>query len=182
MDIGWLYQRDPVEITVQPVEDSRPQITQYSLQTNTGRQKIEDLCQIIARNGYHKVLVFCNTKYATSSLCDQLNIRRVPAICLSGELQQSARNKIMAQFREQKDCVLIATDVAARGIDVEDVDAVVNYDVPQSNEYYLHRIGRTGRAKKSGTAYIFYMEDEKKRLDNIIHFTRSDIQPMIREW
>lgn len=81
----------------------------------------------------------------------------------------------MADFRAGKIEILVATDVAARGIDVEDVDAVVNYEIPLENEYYTHRIGRTGRAKKEGASYIFYSQDDLKRLRNIIRYTRSQV-------
>ena len=84
----------------------------------------------------------------------------------------------MAAFREGKIAVLVATDVAARGIDVEDVDAVINYEVPSSNEYYTHRIGRTGRAKKEGVSYLLYDASEKKRVDELLRLTRSKATPV----
>ena len=172
MDIAWLYQRDPVEITVQPVEKSQPKITQYTLLT-TGRNKLADLAQIVLSEGYKRVMVFCNTKFATAILTNQLARLNFGVDCLHGDLSQAERNKIMATFREGKLNVLVATDVAARGIDVEDVDAVINYDVPPSNEYYTHRIGRTGRAKKAGVSYLFYTEEEKKRVDELLRLTRN---------
>lgn len=177
MDIGWLYQRDPVEITVQPVEESAPKIQQYSLLT-TGRNKLADLAQIIVDKGYERVMVFCNTKYTTAMLANQLARLNFNVDCLHGDLSQKERNKIMNDFKEGKLRVLVSTDVAARGIDVEDVDAVVNYDVPASNEYYTHRIGRTGRAKKEGVAYILYMPDEAKRLKELVRLTRSNVTPV----
>ena len=98
MDIGWLYQMDPVELTVLPVEESKPKITQYCLQT-TGRQKLRDLCNLLTKLDYRRVLIFCNTKYATQSLCGQLQDRGIPAECLHGDMLQGARNKIMAKFK-----------------------------------------------------------------------------------
>ncbi|MDL2219072.1 DEAD/DEAH box helicase [Ruminococcaceae bacterium OttesenSCG-928-O06] len=177
MDIGWLYQRDAVEITVQPVEDSQPRITQYSILT-TGRNKLADLAAIIVNGGYERVMVFCNTKYTTGMLSNQLARLNFDVDCLHGDLSQAERNKIMGRFKEGQLPVLVSTDVAARGIDVDDVDAVVNYDVPPSNEYYTHRIGRTGRAKKEGVAYILYMPDEEKRLRELVRLTRNTVQPM----
>ena len=170
MDIGWLYQRDNVE----PVQDSQPRIRQYMLET-VGRQKMADLCYILKENDYHRVMVFCNTKYTTTSISNLLRERGFNADCLNGDMRQSERNKIMADFRAGKIEILVATDVAARGIDVEDVDAVVNYEIPLENEYYTHRIGRTGRAKKEGASYIFYSQDDLKRLRNIIRYTRSQV-------
>ncbi len=177
MDIGWLYQRDAVEITVQPVEASQPKITQYSLET-TGRNKLPDLAALIVGGEYERVMVFCNTKYTTAMLANQLARLHFDVDCLHGDLSQAERNQIMGRFKEGKLRVLIATDVAARGIDVEDVDAVFNYDLPPSNEYYTHRIGRTGRAKREGVAFILYMPDEKKRLKEMVRLTRNNVTPI----
>ena len=177
MDIGWLYQRDAEEIIVQPVLASQPKITQYTLCT-TGRSKLADVAQIIISGGYKRVMVFCNTKFTTATLTNQLARLNFVTDCLHGDLSQGERNKIMAAFREGKIAVLVATDVAARGIDVEDVDAVINYEVPSSNEYYTHRIGRTGRAKKEGVSYLLYDASEKKRVDELLRLTRSKATPV----
>ena len=177
MDIGWLYQRDAEEIIVQPVQASQPKITQYTLCT-TGRSKLADVAQIIISGGYKRVMVFCNTKFTTATLTNQLARLNFVTDCLHGDLSQGERNKIMAAFREGKIGVLVATDVAARGIDVEDVDAVINYEVLSSNEYYTHRIGRTGRAKKEGVSYLLYDASEKKRVDELLRLTRSKATPV----
>ncbi len=177
MDIGWLYQRDAEEIIVQPVQASQPRITQYTLCT-TGRSKLADVAQIIISGGYRRMMVFCNTKFTTATLTNQLARLNFVTDCLHGDLSQGERNKIMAAFREGKIAVLVATDVAARGIDVEDVDAVINYEVPSSNEYYTHRIGRTGRAKKEGVSYLLYDASEKKRVDELLRLTRSKATPV----
>lgn len=177
MDIGWLYQRDAAEITVQPVENSQPKIAQYSLLT-TGRNKLADMTEIIVSCGFERVMVFCNTKYTTAMLSNQLARLNYNVDCLHGDLSQKDRNKIMADFKAGNLRVLVATDVAARGIDVEDVDAVFNYDLPPSNEYYTHRIGRTGRAKKEGASYILYMPDEAKRLKEMVRLTRNTVIPV----
>ena len=172
MDIGWLYQRDAEEITVQPKEESQPKITQYKLETS-GRNKLSDLAQLIIGEGYKRVMVFCDTKFGTATLANQLARLGFSVDCLHGDLSQKDRNRIMQSFRDGKVSVLVATDVAARGIDVSDVDAVINYDVPSDNEHYTHRIGRTGRAKKEGVSYLFYMPDEKKRVDELLRMTRN---------
>ena len=172
MDIGWLYQKDPVEITVRPAEESQPKITQYTLLT-TGRNKLADLAQIIIGQGHKRVMVFCNTKFTTAILTNQLARLNFVVDCLHGDLSQAERNKIMSAFREGKINVLVATDVAARGIDVDDVDAVINYDVPPSIEYYTHRIGRTGRAKRSGVSYLLYVAEEKRRVEEMLRLTRN---------
>ena len=93
-------------------------------------------------------------------------------------MPQSLRNKVMKKFKDHDLEILVATDVAARGIDVEDVEAVFNYDIPEENEYYLHRIGRTGRAKRQGAAYTFMTDADKYRVRDILKYTRSDATVM----
>ena len=172
MDIGWLYQHNAEEITVQPREESQPKITQYMLETS-GRNKLSDLAQIIISKDYKRVMVFCNTKYNTGMLANQLARLHFNVDCLHGDLSQAERNRIMQRFKAGEINVLVATDVAARGIDVSDVDAVINYDVPSENEHYTHRIGRTGRAKREGASYLFYTKDEQKRVDTLLRLTRN---------
>ena len=177
MDIGWLYQRDAEEITVQPVEDSAPRIDQYLVLT-TGRNKLADMAEIIVQKGYKRVMVFCNQKYTTAMLANQMARLNFVVDCLHGDLSPAERNKIMGEFKAGNIAVLVATDVAARGIDVSEVDAVFNYDVPDSNEYYTHRIGRTGRAKHTGEAYVLYTKEEHKRVRDMLRYTRNTATPI----
>ena len=169
---GWLYQHNAAEVDVQPVQESSPKIAQYKLLT-TGRDKLADLAQIIISKDYKRVMVFCNTKYNTGMLANQLARLHFNVDCLHGDLSQAERNRIMQRFKAGEINVLVATDVAARGIDVSDVDAVINYDVPEENEHYTHRIGRTGRAKREGASYLFYTKDEQKRVDTLLRLTRN---------
>ena len=177
MDIGWLYQRDAEEITVPPVEDYAPRIDQYLVLT-TGRNKLADMAEIIVQKGYKRVMVFCNQKYTTAMLANQMARLNFVVDCLHGDLSQAERNKIMGEFKAGNIAVLVATDVAARGIDVSEVDAVFNYDVPDSNEYYTHRIGRTGRAKHTGEAYVLYTKEEHKRVRDMLRYTRNTATPI----
>ena len=170
MDIGWLYQHDAAEVTVQPKLESMPKIAQYKLLT-TNRDKLGDLAQLVIGEGYKRVMVFCNTKFTTATLCNQLARLNFSVDCLHGDLSQAERNRIMTRFREGQIAMLVATDVAARGIDVSDVDAVVNYDVPSENEHYPHRIGRTGRAKREGSSYLFYTKEEQRRVEDLLRLT-----------
>ena len=172
LDIGWLYQHNAAEVDVQPVQESSPKIAQYKLLT-TGRDKLADLAQIIISKDYKRVMVFCNTKYNTGMLANQLARLHFNVDCLHGDLSQAERNRIMQRFKAGEINVLVAPDVAARGIDVSDVDAVINYDVPEENEHYTHRIGRTGRAKREGASYLFYTKDEQKRVDTLLRLTRN---------
>ena len=170
MDIGWLYQHDAAEVTVQPKLESMPKIAQYKLLT-TNRDKLGDLAQLVIGEGYKRVMVFCNTKFTTATLCNQLARLNFSVDCLHGDLSQAERNRIMTRFREGQIAMLVATDVAARGIDVSDVDAVGNYDVPSENEHYTHRIGRTGRAKREGSSYLFYTKEEQRRVEDLLRLT-----------
>ena len=124
------------------------------------------------------MICFCNTKGSTERLTKFLQMRGVDAQCIHGDIPQRKREGVMQRFRDGKLRVFVATDVASRGIDVDDVDAVFNYEVPEENEYYIHRIGRTGRAKKHGVAYTLLSDfPSRLRLDNIARNTRSTIVP-----
>lgn len=176
MDIMWLYQRDAVEITVERAKDNEPKIKQYALRLARS-DKTPMLFRLLNRFDYKRVMVFCNTKRMTERLVGDLRRQGFDADGLSSDISQSIRTKIMERFKKHQLRILVATDVAARGIDVDDVDAVFNYDVPQDNAYYIHRIGRTGRAGRQGEAFIFYDVVEFGRLKEIIRYTHSDIHP-----
>ena len=152
MTVSWMYQRDEVEITVNPTEESKPDIDQYSI-TVPRLEKEEAMLRILRSGAFERVIVFCNTKVMCQRLSDDLRRAGIRADCLHGDIKQATREKTMTAFRQGKLPVLIATDVASRGIDVDDVDGVINYDVPDENEYYIHRIGRTGRARKKGISF-----------------------------
>lgn len=176
MDIMWLYQRDAVEITVERAKDNEPKIKQYALRLARS-EKTPMLFRLLNRFDYKRVMIFCNTKRMTERLVGDLRRQGFDADGLSSDISQSIRTKIMERFKKHQLRILVATDVAARGIDVDDVDAVFNYDVPQDNAYYIHRIGRTGRAGRQGEAFIFYDVVEFGRLKEIIRYTHSDIHP-----
>ena len=179
MTVSWMYQRDEVEITVAPTEESKPDIDQYSI--TVGRLEKEDATLRILRSGaLERVIVFCNTKAMCQRLIDDLKRAGLQAECLHGDIKQSVRERTMTAFRKGKLPILIATDVASRGIDVDDVDGVINYDVPDENEYYIHRIGRTGRARKKGISFTLIGSfPEKAKLDEIAKFSDFHITPMI---
>ena len=179
MTVSWMYQRDEVEITVEPKQEDRPDIDQYSL-TCTPLEKAETTLRLIRSQGYERVMVFCNTKHMCQRLCDDFQRAGLDCECLHGDIRQQQREKTMQRYRSGKLPVLIATDVASRGIDVDDVDCVINFDVPEENEYYVHRIGRTGRAKRKGIAWsIIGNFPEKAKLDEIAKFSNYTIQPML---
>ena len=181
MTVSWMYQRDEVEITVEPRQEDRPDIEQYSL-TVTPLEKAETTLRLIRTQGYERVMIFCNTKHMCQRLSDDFCRAGLDCDCIHGDVRQSQREKTMQRYRDGKLQVLIATDVASRGIDVDDVDCVINFDVPEENEYYVHRIGRTGRAKRKGVAWsIIGNFPEKAKLDEIAKFSEYSITPMVLE-
>ena len=127
-------------------------------------------------------MIFCNTKHMCQRLCDDFQRAGLDCECIHGDIRQSLREKAMQRYRSGELRVLIATDVASRGIDVDDVDCVINYDVPEENEYYIHRIGRTGRAKKKGVAWsIIGNFPEKAKLDEIAKYSNYKIKSMLMD-
>ncbi len=178
MTVSWMYQRDEVEITVEPKQEDRPDIDQYCL-TCSPLEKAETTLRLIRSQGYERVMIFCNTKHFCQRLCDEFQRAGLDCECIHGDIRQQQREKTMQRYRSGKLPVLIATDVASRGIDVDDVDCVINFDVPEENEYYVHRIGRTGRAKRKGVAWsIIGNFPEKAKLDEIAKYSNYTITPM----
>ena len=176
MDISWVYQRDPVEITVHADQENRPNIAQYRLDVERN-EKADTMARLLDMGGYEHVIAFCNTKNMTDRLCGLLQMRGITCQAIHGDIAQAAREKTLQKFRDGKMRVLVATDVAARGLDIDDVDAVFNYDVPDENEYYIHRIGRTGRAKRHGVAFSLVSTiTEGLKLDEIQKITGSDVR------
>ena len=179
MTVQWMYQRDEVEITVEPKQEDRPDIDQYSI-TVTPLEKAETTLRLIRTQGYERVMIFCNTKHMCQRLSDDFQRAGADCDCIHGDIRQSQREKTMQKYRDGKLAILIATDVASRGIDVDDVDCVINFDVPDENEYYVHRIGRTGRAKRKGVAWsIIGNFPEKAKLDEIAKYSNYTITPML---
>ena len=169
MTISWKYQYQPVEITVEAVAENKPQIAQYIIEAD--RQNKEDrLLYLLDADEYHRIIIFTNTKFMTDRLCSFLQKKGYDAQCIHGDIPQGKRTKVMNDFKHGKFPILVCTDVAARGIDVFDVEAVINYDLPQENEYYTHRIGRTGRAKRHGVAFTLMSFQESVRMDEILRY------------
>ena len=176
MDISWVYQRDPVEITVRADEQNKPDIAQYRLDVERN-QKMETMVRLMELGQYERVIAFCNTKNMTDRLAGLLRMKGIPCQAIHGDIQQRVREKTLQKFRDGEMRVLVATDVAARGLDIDDVDAVFNYDVPDENEYYIHRVGRTGRAKRHGVAFTLVATvTEGIRLDDIRKNTGNEIR------
>ena len=169
LTIAWKYQHEPVEVTVEATKADRPQITQYVIAADPNN-KIEHLTYLLDADVYQRVMIFCNTKFMTDRLTSRLQKEGYDVQCLHGDIPQSKRNVVMSDFKKGKFPILISTDVAARGIDVDDVEAVINFDLPNENEYYLHRIGRTGRARKHGVSFSLMTFQESVRMDEIMKY------------
>ncbi|MBR2890609.1 MAG: DEAD/DEAH box helicase [Oscillospiraceae bacterium] len=179
MTVSWMYQRDEVEITVEPKQEDKPDIEQFCL-TCTPLEKAETTLRLIKTQGFDRVMIFCNTKHMCQRLSDDFQRAGLDCDCIHGDIRQSQREKTMQRYRDGKLAILIATDVASRGIDVDDVDCVINYDVPDENEYYVHRIGRTGRAKRKGVAWsIIGNFPEKAKLDEIAKYSNYTVKAMV---
>ena len=177
LTIAWKYQHDPIEVTVEATKQDRPQIAQYVISTEQNK-KIDHLLYLLDADVYQRVMIFCNTKFMTDRLTERLKKEGYQAECIHGDVKQSQRNVVMNDFRRGKFPILIATDVAARGIDVDDVEAVINFDLPAENEYYLHRIGRTGRAHKHGVSFSLVTFQESVRMDEIIKYMIAKPLPL----
>lgn len=177
LTIAWKYQHDPIEVTVEATKQDRPQIAQYVISTEHNK-KIDHLLYLLDADVYQRVMIFCNTKFMTDRLTERLKKEGYQAECIHGNVKQSQRNVVMNDFRRGKFPILIATDVAARGIDVDDVEAVINFDLPAENEYYLHRIGRTGRAHKHGVSFSLVTFQESVRMDEILKYMIAKPLPL----
>jgi ATP-dependent RNA helicase DeaD len=166
---------DPEMIKVEGKAPAADSIDQYIVEARDS-MRTEGICRILDINDYKLALIFCNTKRKCDSLVGEMQARGYSSDALHGDMSQNIRDKVMDKFRTGKIEVLIATDVAARGLDVDDVDVVFNYDIPQDPEYYVHRIGRTGRAGRDGVAYTFSSGRKNKNLRYIQKNLKIDLK------
>ena len=178
MDIAWVYQRDAAEITVREDEQNKPDIKQFRMEVSMN-EKADAIARILEETGFDRCMAFCNTKGSTERISKFLQMRGVDADCIHGDIPQKKREQVLEQFKEGRLRVFVSTDVAARGIDVDDVDIVFNCDVPDENQDYVHRIGRTGRARRQGVAVTLISDyPAKMRIDDIARRTHNEITPV----
>lgn len=173
-DITKRYQKDAVTIRVVKKELTVKNIEQYYFDIRR-KDKLDVLTRLLDVYDPKLSLVFCNTKHMVDELANELQNRGYFAEGLHGDMKQQQRDRVMKNFRSGKTEILVATDVAARGIDVDDVEVVFNYDLPQDDEYYVHRIGRTGRAGKTGKAFSFVKGKEVYKLKEIMRYCKTRI-------
>ncbi|MDP4115041.1 MAG: DEAD/DEAH box helicase [Bacteroidota bacterium] len=169
------FQKDPVFIKVVQQELTVPNIEQIYYEVKE-KHKLEVLARIIDINNFKLSLIFCNTKKGVDELIEHLQARGYGAEGLHGDMRQAVRERVLNKFKRGDIEILIATDVAARGLDVENVEAVFNYDMPQDVEYYVHRVGRTGRAGKDGKAFSFVTAWEMSKLKDIQKYAKTKIK------
>lgn len=158
------FQTDPVRVEIGAQNKPVETVAQAYMQT---KRKSNAVCGLIKKCEPRLSLVFCNTKRKVKELQKELRGRGLASACLHGDMRQKERDTIMNTFRKGKTKVLIATDVAARGIDIDKIDLVINYDVPDKPDYYVHRIGRTGRAGKDGKAYTLITPREHGKIKDL---------------
>lgn len=175
MTITKRFQNDPVLIKVVRNELTNQNIEQVYFEVKP-QAKVEVMTRLIDTHGIKSLLVFCNTKRKVDEIVEDLQLRGYASEGIHGDLRQQQRNNVMSKFKSGVTTILVATDVAARGIDVSGLDAVINYDIPMDEEYYVHRIGRTGRAGLPGKAFSLVARDEKYRLRGIEGFTKVKIE------
>jgi ATP-dependent RNA helicase DeaD len=171
------YLTDPVEITVKNKTTTAANITQRYLQV-AHQQKLDALTRLLEVENFEAMIVFVRTKQATEILAERLRARGFSAVAINGDIAQVQRERTISQLRDGRLDILVATDVAARGLDVERISHVLNYDIPTDTESYVHRIGRTGRAGRAGDAILFVTPRERHLLKAIEKATRQSLKPM----
>jgi ATP-dependent RNA helicase DeaD len=175
--IAQTYLRDPVEVTIAAKTTTATNIRQRYWFVS-GLHKLDALTRILEAEPYDAMIVFARTKQATEELAEKLQARGLAAAAINGDIAQAQREKTIQQLKDGRLDILVATDVAARGLDVERISHVLNYDIPYDTESYVHRIGRTGRAGRSGEAILFVSPREKGMLRAIERATRQPIAEM----
>lgn len=175
--IAQRHMRQPVEIRIASKTATVASVTQRYWEVND-LNKLDALTRILEVEDFEAMLIFVRTKVATEELAEKLEARGYSSAALSGDVKQSLREKIVERMKNGSLDIVVATDVAARGLDVERISHVVNYDIPYDTETYIHRIGRTGRAGRKGTAILFISRREKRMLRSIEKATRQVIEPM----
>lgn len=171
------YLNDPVDIKVKSKTATVSTITQYYWSGKTGH-KLDALTRVLEADEYGGIIIFVRTKNMTTELAEKLSARGYAAVALNGDIQQSMREKVINRLKKATLDIIVATDVVARGLDVERITHVINYDMPADNESYVHRIGRTGRAGRKGTAILFVPPNGRRQLAGIERATGQTIEPL----
>ncbi|KYH35929.1 DEAD-box ATP-dependent RNA helicase CshA [Clostridium tepidiprofundi DSM 19306] len=169
------YLNNPAVVKIANKQLTTPTIKQYYFEIPE-RQKFEALTRLIDFNNHKLSLVFCNTKKKVDDITEKLQASGYACDKIHGDMKQNLRLNVLRRFNSGTINILVATDVAARGIDIDDIEAVFNYDLPENEEYYVHRIGRTGRAGRKGSSYTFVSKGQYHKLKNIMNYTKKKIK------
>jgi len=178
LDVTLKFMRDPVRILVKKEELTLEGIKQFYVMVNKEEWKLETLCDIYQTLTITQAVIFCNTRRKVDWLTQQMHAKDFTVSAMHGDMEQKERDVIMREFRSGSSRVLITTDLLARGIDVQQVSLVINYDLPNNRENYIHRIGRGGRFGRKGVAINFVTEDDKRNLRDIEQFYNTRIEEM----
>lgn len=174
-DLITRYSKDPAWIKIESVAQNRPQVEQTYFEVDR-RSKIEALTRLIDVNDFRYGIIFCSTKIMVDDLDEHLHARGYMTDRLHGDISQAQRDRVMEKFRRRAFEFLVATDVAARGLDVDDLEVVFNFDLPNDAEDYTHRIGRTGRAGRKGQAFTFVSGQEIYKLQSMVRWAKLDVR------
>ena len=172
------FMRNPIKILVKNEELTLDGIRQYFVNIERNEYKFDVLCDLYEKYSIFQSIIYCNSRKIVDELTYRLNQQNFSVICMHGDMRQEDRNKIMEDFRRGTCRVLIATDLLSRGIDVQQVSIVINYDIPQNIESYIHRIGRSGRYGRKGTAINFATYYDLKKLHEIEQFYSTQIEEL----
>ena len=178
LDLTERFLRDPVRVLVKKDELTLEGIAQFYVAVEEEQWKLETLCDLYDSVTINQAIIYCNTKGRAEQLQNDLESRDFTVSCMHGDLEQSERDVIMREFRSGSSRILISTDLLARGIDVQQVSLVINYDMPPNRENYIHRIGRSGRFGRKGVAVNFVTNRDTRSLRDIQNFYRTEIVEM----
>jgi len=178
LDVTKRFMRDPVRILVKKEELTLEGIRQFYVFVDKEDWKLDTLCDLYETVSITQAVIFCNTRRKVDWLMDQLTKKKFTVSAMHGDMDQAQRDMIMREFRSGSSRVLITTDLLARGIDVQSVSLVINYDLPSNRENYIHRIGRSGRFGRKGVAINFVTEEDKRTLKDIEQFYNTTIDEM----
>jgi translation initiation factor 4A len=178
LEVTRRFMRDPIRILVKKEELTLEGIRQFYVMVEKEEWKFDTLCDLYDTVNVTQAVIFCNTRRKVDWLTQQMTQKKFTVSSMHGDMEQQERDLIMREFRSGSSRVLITTDLLARGIDVQQVSLVINYDLPGNRENYIHRIGRSGRFGRKGVAINFVAEEDKRVMKDIESFYNTNIEEM----
>ena len=178
LDVTKRFMRDPTRIPVKKDELTLDGIKQFYIALEREDWKLDTLCDLYETLTITQAIIFCNTRRKVDWLCDEMSERDFTVSCLHGDMEQNERDLVMREFRSGSSRVLITTDILARGIDIQQVSLVINFDLPMNRENYIHRIGRSGRFGRKGVSINFLTNGDARYLRDIEQFYATQIEEL----